>query len=250
MKTKPFLLLLPLLFTILSCEQNKNSDEAACGHEKGQALNDFADGNYIWTIFSGFGDDYLGEEEFIELLHQNKIKTTEPGTSLSCIPLPDDPYKYCYEKEMNQLIENKFGKKFIPSLRHTAKQKFASEHPNEIFGYSQCDQTSRYPDAVSYNLQYDKIEEAYFKRYPLPQNYIKKKTEAFFSGTSATFILMKNGEIKDLSVESTFENKKNNIFEKQFNKQLKDFVLHTRWIPARISGVPVDSYMEANIGYD
>ena len=49
---------------------------------------------------------------------------------------------------------------------------------------------------------------------------------------------------------SEFQNKKNNIFEKQFNKQLKDFVLHTQWIPGRINGLNVDSYYDATIHYD
>lgn len=46
-----------------------------------------------------------------------------------------------------------------------------------------------------------------------------------------------------------FRNKKNNIFEKQFNKQLKEFVLQTRWIPVQINGVNVDSHDGVTIHY-
>ncbi|UOU97135.1 hypothetical protein MUU74_11585 [Chryseobacterium daecheongense] len=72
-----------------------------------------------------------------------------------------------------------------------------------------------------------------------------------YSYTSTGFILTKNREIKDLTVQSRLRNKKNNIFEKQFNnKQLKEFVLQTRWIPAQISGVNIDSCYGVTIHYD
>ncbi|PXW16144.1 hypothetical protein C8D70_10481 [Chryseobacterium sp. CBTAP 102] len=149
---------------------------------------------------------------------------------------------------MNRLILERFGKKFIDSLRFTAKQLFIKNNPDEIFSYEQCDNISRYPNSTTDN-QFKKLQTDYLKKFPTPQGYSTKK-EKFYSYTSASFIITKNGEIKDLSVKSEFQNKKNNIFEKQFNKQLKDFVLHTQWIPGRINGLNVDSFYDANIQYD
>lgn len=249
MKINSALFSLSIIITILSCNQKKNGYEIDCDYEKKQAQNDFNYKNYTWTIFSSVGHDYLGEEEFVKLLHQNNIKTNNP-ISLSCIPSSNSKYEYCHEEEMNRLIQKKFGKKFIDSLRYVAKQQFVKHHPDEIFSYTECDQTSKYPDATTYDSQFDKITKAYFTHYPLPENYTKKTSKELFSGTSAKFILTKNNEIKDLSIESSFENKKNNIFEKQFNKQFKDFVLHTKWVPAQINGINVNSYMEANINYN
>lgn len=93
--------------------------------------------------------------------------------------------------------------------------------------------------------QFDKIRRLYFLQYP-PETYIKKPSG---NSSSASSILTKKGEIKDLSVESNFQNKKNNIFEKQFNRQLTDFVLHTKWIPARINTIHADAYLDVNISY-
>lgn len=149
---------------------------------------------------------------------------------------------------MNRLILKKFGKKFIDSLRYIGKLQFVKDHPDEIFSYSECDMTTRIPD-ISYDGQFDKIRRLYFLQYPLPENYIPKTVRELYFNSSASFILTKKGEIKDLAVESSFQNKKNNIFEKQFNRHLKDFVLHTKWIPARINTINVDSYMDVNISY-
>lgn len=247
MKIKFVLFSFSILITILSCNQKKNGYEIDCDYEKRQAQNDFHYKNYTWTLFSGVGYDYLGEKEFIQLLHQKNIKTNK--ISISCIRNPNEKYENCREIEMNMLIEKKIGKKFIDSLKYIAKQQFAKNHPKEIFSYEECDMIARIPNAT-YDDQFGKIKRAYFLQYPLPKKYINKTSHESYSSTSANFILTKNGEIKDLSTESSLENKKNNIFEKQFNQQLKNFVLHTKWIPAQINGINVDSYMEANISYN
>ncbi len=245
MKIRSALLFLAAI-TVLSCNQKKNGYEIDCDYQKKQAQNDFNYKNYTWTLFSGLGYDYLGEAEFKILLNQNHIKTKD--LSLSCERYPNDKYDNCWETEMNRLIKKKFGNDFIDSLRSVAKQNFIKNHPEEVFSYEQCDQTSRYPHSTIYN-QFDKIRSDYFSKYPVPKQYLKKNEE-YYSYTSASFILSKTGEIKDLSIESEFQNKKNNIFEQQFNKQLKDFVLHTQWIPARISGLNVDSYYDVSVHYD
>lgn len=234
--------------TMLSCNQQKNGYEIDCDHQKKQAQNDFNYKNYTWTIFSGldFSGNYLGEKEFIQLLNQNHIKVKK--IPLSCVPFSNEQYLHCGETEMNSLIVKNFGQKFIDSLQYIAKQQFIKKNPDEVFSYEHCDDLSRYPNSTTEN-QFSKIQEDYLAKYPTPKEYIGKKEE-YHSYTSATFILTKNGEIKDLSVNSEFQNKKNNIFEKQFNRQLKDFVSHIRWIPGKINGLNVDSYYDVSIHYD
>ncbi|MDR6528491.1 hypothetical protein J2787_003928 [Chryseobacterium rhizosphaerae] len=245
MKIKSALFTLAAI-TILSCNQKKNGYEIDCNDQKKQAQNQFNYQNYTWTVFSGQGYDYLGEQEFIQRLNQNQIKTKI--LHITCIPSPNERYENCGEIEMNRLIEKKFGKNFIDSLRYIAKQDFAKNHPEEIFSYEHCDKVSRYPNSTA-DHQFEKIETDYFSRYPSPAKYIGKNND-FDSYTSCSFIITKNGGIKDLSVKSHFQNKKNNIFEKQFNKQLKDFVLQTQWISGKINGLNVDSYFNVTIYYD
>lgn len=248
MKLQPSLFLFTISsITILSCSPPKKSGyEIDCEYQKRQAQNDFRYQNYTWTIFSGLGYDFLGEEEFKKLLTQHRIKNKTIHTT--CISSPTEKYENCGEIEMNKLIGRKFGQHFIDSLRNIAKKEFVKNHPEEVFSFEQCDQVSRYPSST-FDNQADKIEKDYFFKYPIPKEYIIKNEESY-SYTSADFILTKSGEIKDLIIESSFQNKKNNIFEKQFNKQLKDFVLQTQWIPAQINGVNVDSYYGVTIHYD
>lgn len=246
MKIKTAILSFAVL-TMLSCNQKKNGYEIDCEFNKKQAQNQFNYKNYTWTIFSGMGYiNHFGKDEFIKLLEKQHIKTkTIP---IVCVRFPNDQYENCEEIEMNRLIEERFGKKFIDSLQYIAKQTFIKSHPEEVFSYEYCDEFSRYPNSTI-NNQFDKIQDDYLSKYPTPKEYIRKN-EKYYSFTSANFILTKDGKIKDLSIESEFQNKKNNIFEKQFNRQLKDFVLHTQWIPGKISGLNVDSYYDVTIHYN
>ncbi|MCJ7932408.1 MAG: hypothetical protein MUW56_01915 [Chryseobacterium sp.] len=68
MKIKSALFSLAAILTVLSCNQNKKGYEIDCNVEKKQAQNEFNYKNYTWTIFSGLGYGYLGEEEFKKLL--------------------------------------------------------------------------------------------------------------------------------------------------------------------------------------
>lgn len=189
MKIKPALFTFFTGAIFLSCHQKKNGYEIDCEFEKKQAQNDINYKNYTWTVFSGLGHDFLGEEEFLKLLNRNNIRTGN-HVLVPCVSSPYDKYEHCYEEEMNRLIQKKFGKKFIDSLRYIGKQQFVKSHPDEIFSYSECDMTARIPD-ISYDDQFDKIRRLYFLQYPLPENYIPKTDRELYSGSTALFILTK-----------------------------------------------------------
>ena len=60
----------------------------------------------------GFGFDINAEKEFSDLLRENQIKY-ESATE-SCIwPDENTQFERCYPKEMNRLLENKYGKPFF-----------------------------------------------------------------------------------------------------------------------------------------
>lgn len=172
---------------------------------KKQAQNQFNYKNYTWTIFSGMDYiNHLGEDEFIKFLEKQHIKTkTIP---IVCVRFPNDQYENCEEIEMNKLIEEKFGKKFIDSLRYIAKQTFIKSHPEEVFSYEYFDEYSRYPNSTI-NNQFDKMQDDYLSKYPTPKEYIRKN-EKYYYFTSANFILTKDGKLKIYQKKANFKTKK------------------------------------------
>lgn len=232
-----------------SCIEKKNGYQKDCNSEQKKAQNDFKYKNYTWTDIRGlsFGLDAITLKELSKRLVEFDIKLD--SINLSCFILPNDKYENCYAKEMNSLLEKKFGKTFFKEQTNLAIKDYVLANSEQAFEYEDSDQISKYPNSTIEN-QFDKIELDYFKRYPIPKNYIEKSIEEeYFSNTSAYFILTKEGKVKDLSIENNFQNKENEVFDNIFKKQIKDFILNTDWIPAKIQGVDVNSYYGITIHY-
>lgn len=240
-----------LIFCILffsSCSEKKNGYEVDCNSEKNKAQNDFKYKNYTWTDFEGLRFDVFGDEEFIELLAKNNIK--QKFASISCIISGNEKFENCYEREMNQLLKNKFGGKFFDSLKIVAKKEFILKRKDSIFSFEICDQTSRNPKTSDYNEQFKLDDKDFFENFTYPENYIKRKNNKdLYSYTSTNFLLMKNGIAKDFKTESYFINSKNKIHENSFNLKVEKYSKSIKWKPATIQGIPVNSYMEVTITY-
>lgn len=235
---------------IFSCSEKKKGYEFDCNSEKTKAQNDFKYKNYSWTDFRGlsFGLDAFSNKYFAKRLEKFHIKLDSIG--LSCIISDNEKYENCYSKEMNSLLEKKFGKSFFEEQTNLAIKDFVLENKSkDPFGYEHCDDISRYPNSTIEN-QFDKIETDYFINYPIPKNYIEKTNEEQnYSYTSAEFTITKFGKIEDLKIESSFQNKHNKIFENAFNKQVEKFVQNVNWIPGKIQGIEVNSYYGLTIHY-
>lgn len=231
---------------LFSC-QKENGHEIDCNFEIKKAQNDFKYKNYTYTQIIGlyFGLEPYSRKELINRLKKYNIKFD--SISVSCIVDENTKYENCYAKEMNKLLKQKFGKLFFENQEKLAIKDYVIKNIDSIYQYEQCDEKSRYPNSTI-NNQFDIIENEYFQRYKMPKGYIEKN-EKYFSYTSADFTLTKEGKVKNLIIESSFQNSKNKIFEKQFNEQVKEFVLNTKWIPAEIQGVKVNSHYGLAIQY-
>lgn len=111
MALKSFLLFC-ILFISLSCiKQRTNQYEIDCNYETKLAKNDFKYQNYTYTNFMGFDFDINAENEFSDLLRENKIKYK--SATESCVVYENTQFERCYPREMNRLLENKYGKLFL-----------------------------------------------------------------------------------------------------------------------------------------
>lgn len=239
-----FILIALVLF---SCKQ-KNGYEVDCDLGKKQAENDFKYKNYTWSDFEGFGFDFFGQEEFVELLSKNNIKHKSIG--VSCIIDGNEKFENCYEREMNKLLKSKFGAIFFDSLQIEAKKEYVLKRRDSIYSFEDCDQTSRNPLTNDYNEQFDLEEKEFFKNFSYPKNYLKRKDEnEYFSHTTTSFVLMSDGTTKNFETQSTFQNPKNKTFEESFNRKVENYTRKINWKPATIQRIPVNSYMEVTITY-
>ncbi|KAF2337008.1 energy transducer TonB [Flavobacterium daemonense] len=165
---------------------------------------------------------------------------------ISCAHPPKGFRRYCYAERMNLEIEKKFGDKFIDSLRNVADQQFVKNNPNLIFDFSECETTSRYITAKTYEEFLEKPENDFIDglNYPKMSKRQAKKEKA---NTEVFFVIYKDGSVGNLKAESDFSISKNKDFAKYFEKEATSFVKKAKWKPANYRGIIVNSEMTLNL---
>ena len=218
-----------------------------CINQRERAKRDIKNGKLTYFYYMGMVEMYRSNDEMKELLSKYNIKID--STLTTCFaPAPGFEY-YCYEKEMRNAIDEKYGISFIDSLRLQAEKKYVSKYPDKIYEFEDCDTIARYPRAKNYKEHFDNYKKDYFKNFKYPKGY-KYKNEKSFSYTTAEFILHKDGSISDIEVETTFQNSENEKYSKLFDKRMTEFIKKTDWIPAKSAGIVVSSKMPIYVSYE
>ncbi|MBC5833954.1 hypothetical protein G6N05_03580 [Flavobacterium sp. F372] len=231
-----------------------NNLDSLCKVETERAENDIKKGKIVYFHFFGMVAKYDSDLEFNELLLKNNIKVD--SALYYCTA---DELEYCYPNRMYREIENLHGKNFIDSLRNIADKQFITKHPDKIYDYFVCDQNSLYPNDKSYydfvrrdtvpiflnNKNYTRYSQNYendfLKSVEYPNDFVfKKENDTLVSRISAEFTLFKNGNIKNVDIQTYFYNKINEKHSFYYSEKMKEFILKTKWVPARNKDITVN----------
>lgn len=208
-----------------------------------QAQKDLINGDLIYFDLEHF-DFNRSNKEMAILLKPYEIELFESYTYNM-----DSEESNCYENYMNKSITKKYGNHFIDSLRSIAEVDYVKNNPDRIYKFEECDTTSRYSRAISFEDFFDIYKNDFFKDFYYPNTYYFN-SEKYYSYTSAKFILMKDGTIQITEIETTFQNPKNKIHRKLFDKRVKDFIKDSKWIPAKSAGIVVNSKIQLTFHYE
>lgn len=218
--------------------------DSLCNAETKRAEIDIRKNKLVYTHLFGMVETYRSNIEMDSLLAKNSITTEENGYFCT-VPWEK---QNCYGKKMENEISLRFGTKFIDSLRQVAENIYVSKHRNDIFKFEDCDMTSRYYGTEDYSEFFDNYKKDFFKDFKYPENF-KYKNEKKYSYSNAYFILHKDGKISDLEISSTFQNKENEKFRIEIEKQIENFVKKSKWKPATARGTIVNSEMSLTFHY-
>lgn len=212
--------------------------DTSCINQEKRALADIKNGKLVHFYFIGMTMSYRSNKEMKQILSKYNIQLDSALTY--CIPMPKGFRRNCYAMLMNHKIEEKYGDKFIDSLRVLAEKQFVINNPNYVFPFYDCDTISRYPGTKNYSDFFDKPEKDFLKQFVYPKGY-QHKNEKKISSTEVSFILNKNGTISNIVTDCSFANSKNEKFDKYFKTNAENFVKKTKWIPAKFRGIDVNS---------
>lgn len=187
------------------------------------------------------------DDVFKELSNYNITKDTTLIIYNDIRTLAEDYFKKgCYQKIMKYEVEKILRKNgtSLDSLIAKSERQYVFNHPDEIYKTIDSDD-DRPARKDCYNFMI-KSEIDFIEEYPYPDDY-KFKNEKYYSYINADFILMKDGTIENLTVEATFQNPENLKYKSYFENGLRKFVLKTKWIHPKYSGIIRNSEMHFNI---
>lgn len=251
-----------LLFAFISCGKSTSQNQASreqrveldsenkywdsiCKVETKNAEKDIKQNKLTYFHSFGMVVQYRSNEELNKLLSKYNIRI---DSALYYCTVPGE-LQNCYAHKMAQEIDKRFGKNFIDSLRTVAEKQYVKNNPNKIYDFEECDTLSRYPNDISYSDFFKNYKNDFFKIAEYPKDFEFRKEKDSYSWISADFILHKDGTVTDVDIELTFQNKKNYKYSSYFTSKLKEFILKTKWIPAKSVGEIVNSKVPLTIHF-
>ena len=149
--------------------------------------------------------------------------------------------RYCYVDFMNETIKNKFKKGFIDSLEAKADRTYLNKNINKVYySMDEYDETLFYPNAKSIETQRDDIKKDFFSNFKYPKGF-DFNHKKYVGRSSLEFILYRNGKIKNIIIDTEFEQKNNNKFIPYFDNEIRKFVTKIKWLPRKQRGIKLNA---------
>jgi len=231
--------------TIVKIDSENEYSDSICKLETKNAEKDIEQNKLTYFHYFGMVVQQRSNEEMNKLL--SKYNISIDSASYYCT-VPSE-LQNCYAHKMRQEIDKRFGKTFIDSLRVIAEKQYVKNNPNKIFDFEECDTLSRYPNDKNYSAFFKNYKNDFFKIAEYPKDFEFNKEKDSYSWISADFILHKDGTVSDIDIVLTFQNKKNYTYSSYFTTKLKEFILNTKWIPAKSMGEIVNSKIPLTIHF-
>lgn len=248
--------------TLLSCRQDKNksiedrvnSSDTTCLKEIKKAKTDLVSNKIVYCNYVGniIWQPLRAEKEMDSLLQLRKIEYE--NESSPCV-IDENKNYHCYCKYMQEQINLKFGDKFIDSLLYVADSLYILKNIGDTFD-NNSDRTKwdippLFPGDSSYDqANHSGLQQAFNKLVKYPSGYKFKNGES--SGAMLKFHLDtdKDGNTKVTATEYLFWDyvTKQDDYNKQFYEYFKNLAVslieNTKWTPAQIKKLSVNSKSE------
>ncbi|RZJ69322.1 MAG: hypothetical protein EOO45_13720 [Flavobacterium sp.] len=231
--------------------------DTSCISDTKKAENDIKNGKIVlsFSIFSGQRSPrFISIDKIAAELLKNgiRIDNTYPGRSDIFDPYYDSFNERCYFQRMHQEAEKRNIFPIIDSIQFELEKRYVLNAPDSIFRFEDADRSFNQQPGFD-DAAHDYIinnEYSFGKNLIYPQGYRYKSGENNYSHTSATFILMKDGSIKDLDVVSSFGNPDNEKFRSYFEAKLREYVTLIKWVHPRFAGIIRNSEMHFTYLHD
>jgi len=217
--------------------------DTTCLNDVKEAKKDIQKGKLVYCYVMG-GLLYHGlrsEKELTSVLKQNNIEFR--GIIVSDIVYKDQTHCYC--EFMEEKIVEKYGKKFIDSLKDISEKMYLKRIVNDTIYYADSDKYPNYPnDNDEHQDEFSEVlQKEVEAKITYPKGYIERRKNDDSAFVDIRFYVNKKGEAKILSFWFVFDVKSNYDFKRDLEAEIKKYIKTENWKPALILGENVNSDM-------
>lgn len=200
---------------------------------------------YYINIPAPNGYDLLQKKELKEILKKNNIEFGGTWMGSDIGGYVDDE---CYKWIMTVNANKKYGEKFFEEKIDEALKIFIKDNPDRVFDYrtDEIDNRAKLL-GIKDEDEYKILDFGFWRKYKLPQDYIKRKNGEYYSYLNANFILDQKGKVLDLEVEAKIQNPENEKYKDYFEKSFKKYIKSLKWQPSIYKGYVVKNLAEIGI---
>lgn len=252
---KPFLILFFIFFCYHSFCQNllqikddiikNNIDDSICFKDLERAIKDFETNGIVYVISE---NDYelCGDINLFEsFLRSVNIKPIRREHS-SIITKKNNTY--CYEEFMNKIISQKYGDKMILNALNRCDSLYVLSNPDKIYSsLDSFDSSFYYPNAKNINKQSYECVKDFFSTFKYPKKFVFG--EGGSSRSKVTFILSKEGRVRNMKIETFFSIKDNIRYLNYFENRIKKFIKNIEWKPRKKRNLNINSEVHLTFFY-
>ncbi|WP_243349754.1 hypothetical protein [Parabacteroides sp. FAFU027] len=264
MKAYPLLLIFITILFISCNSRNKisilyrvNPFDTACINQLKLAQEDIRNNNLVYCNYIGgpLCIPLRPEKEMDSLLRKYQIKYQDKI-------LPDIRHEFyndhCYCELMKEKIDEKYGRNFIDSLLYKADSLYITKHPDNIFentGFNDDWDTQAYfpGDTIDESYNHSALQRVFNSKVKYPKDYRYKRDQKSNAAIYLTIYIDRTGVAKVKSFSFLFNDSKTNEHGYNLKHRLyllnlaKNTVENTKWIPAKIKNMGVNSIAEVTI---
>lgn len=209
------------------------TQEEICLNEINRAIFDINQNKL--TFFYQYGIDHHQSFAYdvAKILKKENISAEEYLGS-SCLKDHDSECTDIYIKLMDKEITKRYGAHFKNSILEEAYQVFHKNNPEHLHEPHVIHGTIQHLLTPEYQDFYTQIRDEFLENFTYPKNFILESSVLF--STQARFTVSKNGDISNITVNATFENKVNKKHKSYFESELKSFLSTKKWQPVKCMG--------------
>lgn len=148
----------------------------------------------------------------------------------------------CYQDMMRRLILNDLDNKIIDSVSSLASKKYLEQNPETIINRQDLDYGYESAQAHEFTSCQEKFKLSFEFEFRYPEGY--KKTTERTSATQVNILILKNGDLKDITITPEFSISSNEAYKNYFVEQITGIIKKIRWTPPICESIPVNASLD------